>query len=378
MKRTNCLFLLAYFTCWLNLPSLSLGDSWKSNPMFSPKGDKIAFVSNITLNDKKQKLLYLMDADGNNIKELSETIGLLDDFFLWSPDGEKIVLIQDENRYNKSRWKRKDNIYIIDKNGSNFRNLTDNEGSCNQLAWSPDGEKIAFVKANIESNQPNEIWLVCLKNGATERLTTGTHPSWSLDSKKIAFFIEKNNGISAIGPAIGIISIDDDKQYYFTPKEKQAVRLSYQDRICWSPKGDKVFFTAGRFIFSINSQNTRNRNLTVYNGVNEFNSDLSISIDGKKLAFKNNFGIGVMDLNRSRRYESYGLDKSLEHTGAKISFRVIKNISGQKSDNSPSLSSDGKKIIFIRDGEIWTMSPNGLNQNQLTGRQTTAGKIVRK
>lgn len=59
----------------------------------------------------------------------------------WSPDGQKIVFAGDECTNNLA----KSEIYVINSNGTNLVQLTNNTSADYRPAWSPDGERIAFV-----------------------------------------------------------------------------------------------------------------------------------------------------------------------------------------------------------------------------------------
>ena len=60
-----------------------------SYPMFSPDGKQIAFESNRTGNFE----IYIINADGTNIKQLTSDTAF-DGTPAWSPDGKQIVFIR--------------------------------------------------------------------------------------------------------------------------------------------------------------------------------------------------------------------------------------------------------------------------------------------
>ncbi|MDO8739957.1 MAG: DPP IV N-terminal domain-containing protein [Candidatus Woesearchaeota archaeon] len=380
MKKITLIFSLICLIIGLNINLLQADQwqnrSWKSNPKWSPRGDKICFVLTETNEswESHKKSLCVINDDGTNLKKLPDTYHVLNDNFYWSPNGNGIAFVKRGPSTDDS------GVYVIGKSGSNLRQLAKIEYCHSQLSWSPDGKQIAFTKVSHSGidNTPN-LEEICLmgSNGVFRKLTNGSHPVWSPDGKQIAFTFEKMNGISSMGYTIGVVNVDEGTEYHFTAKEAWITELSPDDRICWLSDSSKFFFTSREYIFSINAKDSANRNLAVYNGVNEFSSDLSLFPDEKKLVFNNNFGICVMDLSHSRTYRSYGLNKTLEHTGAKISLKTIKNIGNNREDKHPSLSPDGKKIAFVRNGEIWTMNPDGSKQTQITTGETTE-KIARK
>ena len=158
-------------------------------PAWSPDGTKIAFVSNRDEN----KEIYIMNADGKNSKNL--TLHLDSDTWpTWSPDGRKIAfesLQVAEGVLNHS------DIFVMDADGANRTNITQNPRASNRTpSWSPDGSKIAF--AAVRNVNRVDLWnsdldIVVMNADGTHpvRLTEDARfnwfPNWSPDGKRIAF-----------------------------------------------------------------------------------------------------------------------------------------------------------------------------------------------
>jgi len=109
---------------------------------FSPKGDKIAFVSE----DPNQ--IYIIDYKGEKLKRLTNHLES-SCVPCWSPDGNKIVF----NRWVSGEgWK----IYIMNADGTEERKLRDSPSFIEEKypCWSPDGKWIAFE----ETNQNKKLW----------------------------------------------------------------------------------------------------------------------------------------------------------------------------------------------------------------------------
>ncbi len=90
---------------------------------------RIAFWSN---RDGKKEI-YAMDADGSNVKRLTNNVAD-EDNPKWSPDGRKILC--DSERDGNME------IYVMDVDGGNQRRLTNNTAYDSATTWSPDGSMI--------------------------------------------------------------------------------------------------------------------------------------------------------------------------------------------------------------------------------------------
>ncbi|MFA5034027.1 MAG: hypothetical protein WC614_13550 [bacterium] len=91
----------------------------------SSAGEWIAFNIGDNRGDNRLSVIYVIKKDGTELKKVGE--GLYPDF---SPDASKIVY----QKLNQGIW-------IINRDGTNDHQLIING---NNVAWSPDGEKIAY------------------------------------------------------------------------------------------------------------------------------------------------------------------------------------------------------------------------------------------
>lgn len=150
---------------------ISSGPGTDMGAKFSPDGTRIAFASDRAGDGYD---MYVMGADGTGIKRL--TTGVHNDFSRsWSPDSREIAF--NGNRQGLGQ------IFIVDRDGGNMRQVTDNPGSTPAFspgglfpsfrgdvtpAWSPDGRKLVF---SSDRNGHFEIYTINTDGTGLQRLT---------------------------------------------------------------------------------------------------------------------------------------------------------------------------------------------------------------
>ncbi len=166
-----------------NLVRLTDNPADEFSPVWSPDGTKIAFRSTRDGNAE----IYVMNVDGSGETNLTNNPSY-DDEPTWSPDSSKIAFASGRDGNME--------IYVMNADGSNLKNLTntppvgDNGKGEGSPAWSPDGTKIAFMGC-CDGYSTHEIYVMNADGGERKNLTnseTGEQgPDWSPDGKQIVF-----------------------------------------------------------------------------------------------------------------------------------------------------------------------------------------------
>ena len=223
-----------------NQRRITVNPTIDEDPAWSPDGKKIAFVSNRNVGHIQ---IWVIDADGKNLIRVSD--GVWDQNPDWSPDGTKIAYDVLLNPWENDKWKR--TIYVMDSDGKKSRQLIKKPEWESYPSWSPDGKKIAFISHN-NHDRPTQIYVmdadgrhverithvgiskfmptlspdgsriayctndhiwVMDSNGKNQRLLTSIgwhrHPTWSPDSKTIAFQSREGHSYSifTVGAMVG-------------------------------------------------------------------------------------------------------------------------------------------------------------------------------
>jgi TolB protein len=226
-----------------------------------------------------RKEIYMMNFDGTEAKQVTHHHSI--SFSpAWSPDGTKIAY----SVFAKHRNNVKNiDLYEYDFTTNTIRMLSNRKGINSGAAFSPDGKKIALTMSFLGNP---EIFLLDPTSGTVSRITKSfgfdVDPSWSPDGRQIAF-VSSRSGM----PMVFKMNADGSNPQ----------RLTYAGRYnaspSWSAEGAntnaKISFAGWidkKFdIFIMNPDGTHIERLTKDQGNNE---DPFFSPDGSFIAFSSN------------------------------------------------------------------------------------------
>lgn len=233
-------------------------------------GTRIAYVSRVG----RFKELFIMDTDGSNIRQLTRDQGLAVSPS-WSPAGDRIV-------YTSYRT-RKPELFMISPDGGVPKQLTRREGLELGAKFAPDGTKL-LASATLAGS--SNLVFFDLRGGLLSNLTRGraidVSPSYSPDGSQVAFCSNRSG----------------NPQIYIMPTAGgNAQRISFtKSNYCtspaWSPKGDKIAFVcrqSGNQLF-VSAPDGRQSVQVTFSGNNE---DPSWSPDGRYLVYSSSNANGA-------------------------------------------------------------------------------------
>ena len=196
----------------------------------------ISFTSNRTGNFD----IYVVDTNGENLRNLTNHPAR-DLEHAWSPDGRFLAYVSNRDGDFK--------IYVMDTRTGEHRRLTDHHESQWAPAWSPNGKWIAFVSRSDEIIPPvkfkitSHIYRIDANGGNLVQLTDqgkNLRPAWSPDSKQIAF-VSYHRGEERKG--LYIMGADGRKLRRVGDQKVQAVNGIFQSECAWSPDGKQIAFS---------------------------------------------------------------------------------------------------------------------------------------
>lgn len=296
---------------------------WAQNPEISPDGRWIVYQRRgmDVMNDKKQSRLWLLSSDGKNHTILTGR-DANESNPVWSPDGTRIAFI--------SGTKNGSEIFMYWLGTGKTARLTQLPKSPGKLAWSPDGTQLAFTM-KVDSKpatlvQPpkkpagakwatpprvttrlkyeadgsgyispgfTHLFIISAEGGTARQVSSGNfnfgNPHWAANGKSLFFsanlnadweYQTRNSEIYFINIEDGKITALTDRKgpdygLVISPNGKQIAYLGYDD---------KVQTYQVNAIYLMNSDGSGNEKINT--NLDRGKSNLQWSPDGKGLYFQ--------------------------------------------------------------------------------------------
>ena len=246
------------------------------SPRWSPDGRYMAFIS-----DRGEKgQVFLAPLEGGEPRQLTKAPHGVNEI-AWSPDSTRIAYAARAGDWKDAKERdpagkaaprvirdlryrldtigyfdeRRTHIFVASVESGETKQITDGDWFDTQIAWSPDGDSIAFSSdrepARHQRQFRADVWVVSASGGRARRLTRGrgaaSFPAFSSDGRSVAF-IGHENGESAsskhshlmVVPTAGGVA----PRSLSAPIDRTAATIPGTLSFAWLPDGKSIVFLA--------------------------------------------------------------------------------------------------------------------------------------
>jgi len=211
-------------------------------------------------------------------------------------------------------------IWLMDWDGANQRQITRHNALSILPSWSADGERMVYTL--FPTGGTSDMYIINRRDGGRVRVRTG------LGLNTSATFSPISNDIAFVGSVAGnpdIYVIKDDG----TNLRRLTSDSSIESTPEWSPNGQQISFTSGRSgspqIYTMDADGANVQRIS-FEG--EWNDDATWSPDGSQLAYTSR------------------IDGRFQIRVADLVTHQSRILAGEGSNEQPTWSPDGKWIAF--------------------------------
>ena len=162
-------------------------------PSFSPNGQQLAFSGPITDGSDGRYGIYVVNTNGTGLHRITIT-QFADQDPAWSPDGHTIAFTRDTIGFGSGNI-----IGLVNPDGTSARAVSGSNGGF-MPSWSPDSRSLAYAA-------PDGIHTIPITGGASRLIDHGNDgdPAWSPNGQKVAFVrhVAEASDTVAVVPATG-------------------------------------------------------------------------------------------------------------------------------------------------------------------------------
>ena len=320
----------------------------ESYPAFSPDGKFVAFTSDGG-EDRNEDLFVRQIGEGRVVR--LTTHPATDHQVAWSPDGMQIAFLRAASPGEENRRYR---LMTKPALGGTEREIARVWGG---LDWSRDGEFLAV--SDFEQNQPPTRIVLLSPEGNQRTVITPVDPSanffdsfprFSPDGTRLAFV----RWVSDHSSDLFVVEIKTRRVQRLTSDQKRILSLQ------WTPDGEEILFVSNRQgrnqIWRIQATGGAPTQLT---RVSDTVEHIALSRDGKLLTYSQQINDTVLEI--------HSLSSATRNKGL---TQPLCTIDSSRTEFSPRFSPDGTQIVFTSAqtdfDEIWIANADCSGQQQIT------------
>ncbi|UCF37686.1 MAG: PD40 domain-containing protein, partial [Acidobacteriota bacterium] len=340
----------------LQITPLTFDGGWKDAPRLSPDGKKVAFIGQVGFNFD----LYVKPIGLDTSVLRLTTHPAMEGPGGWSPDGERLAFVRTIND--------RATIYTIPWAGGQEKKIIDVEGLAQHPPapnWSPNGRTLAYAERALDE-EPFRIVLLDLETlkkidftspPRGEGVIGDLFPSFSPDGSQIAFV----RSPSVFGNFD--IWVQDLEEVQGTPRQITFEQYESCYGIVWTPDGEEVLYTGmrtGQWVYRVRLDQGKPRQVP---GLGE--NDQAVTLAEERLVF----------VKASQDPENIWSAPGRLSVDRQVPARPL--IRSSRPEGNMAFSPDSKQIAFqsTRTGkpQVWIANRDGSNPYQLTEMETFAG-----
>jgi Tol biopolymer transport system component len=235
-----------------------------------------------TVNSGADREIYSINANGSNQKQLTDN-DAIDDMPAWSADGTTLVFTSNRRQIDHFE------IFTMNSDGGGVKRLTNSQWDDNSPSFSPDGSKIVFA------SDRSGIFQVYVMNSdgsgqtpLTEDSYSSGSPEWSPDGTKIVYSSNQDDAY------LDIYVMDSDG----SNKQRMTSAEGHDFSPAWSPDGKQIVFTSARdstdfevrriYVMDMDNEGSEQKKLTTF-----YSDWPDWSPDGARIVFTRHEGNGT-------------------------------------------------------------------------------------
>ena len=214
----------------------------------SPDGGQLLYSACYRrLGDDDEYDIAVVDVDGAEVVRLTKD-NRFDNYPVWSPDGERITFVR--NSEVGDDLARSLNVYTMAADGTDQR-LEAVDATHHSPQWSPDGKRIAYV--GKDEDEGRAIYVVAVDGSLSKRrlIETVSGPTWSPDGERIAF--AKADGDEVALYTIAADGTDERRlatiegwefPFLYELNQEPDATKAWIRKVSWSPDGSRIMVVA--------------------------------------------------------------------------------------------------------------------------------------
>jgi tricorn protease len=328
---------------------------------WSPDGKSVLFTSSRSAGFPPSQELYTIAVEGGRAQRLSASEGRDGS---WSPKGDQFVYVRGPGQWYRKgyRGSSNDEVWLASADGTNNRRLTTFNGQDTSPTWSADGQTVYYVSefhgtpANVvrqdvgSKGPPQQVTFH--KDDGVRKARVNATGEWVVYECGGDLWLAPTRG----GPSPRRLAIEVHADEKSNAEEIRTFTSGASEYALSPDEKHVVFAVHGSLFLTGIDANAKPKRLT---DTPHFDHGVAWSPDGNKIVFVSDRG-GHDDL-----YLLEADDPAHPKLAEAHQFKVTPLTKTREPESGVTFLPDGKRVAFLRGGQLWTMNPDGTDQKVL-------------